>query len=394
MSEIIRLANLYKRDSKGALRKWGIEQREHQYRTVSGAEGATLVRSEWTDAQTTNAGRANERGPKEQADFEIAAAYKKKRDEGYCDTVDAALVSTFREPMLAEKYAPKHVTFPVYSQPKLDGIRCLARKDGLWSRNGKPIVSCPHIMEALHNVFVDYPNLVIDGELYNHDLKAEFEQIVSLTKKQKPTDADLAKSKALIQYHVFDIQSADEYTARWMFIDEKLFDFSEMFIDEKLFDFSEDEEDNGGYGLPSCIQRVYSAYCPDQEHLDLVYRNYLGEGYEGQMIRNPKSQYEFKRTKNLLKRKEFLDQEFIIHDIVEGVGNRSGMAGRIEYKTKDGKVFGSGIRGGVEHNRMLLEQRASYIGGTGTVRFQNWTEDGVPRFPVTVSVWAKGAQRL
>lgn len=374
MSEIIRLPNLYKKDSKGALRKWGIEQREHQYRTVSGAEGAVLVRSEWTDAQTTNAGRANERDPKEQADFEIAAAYKKKRDEGYCDTVDAALVSTFREPMLAEKYAPKHVTFPVYSQPKLDGIRCLARKDGLWSRNGKPIVSCPHIIEALAPFFVRWPSLVLDGELYNHALKTEFEKIVSLTKKQKPNEADLKKSKELIQYHIFDL--FDIHSDEVSFNDRNHALFNEPLL------------------AVSSVVLVETWFHHDQEGLDEKYGDFLERGYEGQMIRIPKSKYEFKRTRALQKRKEFLDEEFIVHDIVEGIGNRSGMAGRIEYTTKDGKVFGSGIRGGVEFNRKLLQERQSYIGGTGTVRFQNWTEDGVPRFPVTVSVWAKGAQRL
>jgi DNA ligase-1 len=121
--------------------------------------------------------------------------------------------------------------------------------------------------------------------------------------------------------------------------------------------------------------------------LDELFQVYLEMGYEGQMVRLSTTPYENKRTKQLLKRKEFEEEEFLIHDIEEGTGNRSGMAGTIYLKKQDGAVFGSGVRGNRDSYRELLQNKTKYIGTLASVRFQNYTPDGVPRFPVVVKFW-------
>ena len=83
------------------------------------------------------------------------------------------------KPMLAYKVDKKPVDWSekVFMQPKLDGVRCVISKDGAFSRTGKPWLNIDHILSDLKPVFKRYPDLILDGELYNHDLKSDFEKI-------------------------------------------------------------------------------------------------------------------------------------------------------------------------------------------------------------------------
>ena len=114
--------------------------------------------------------------------------------------------------MLAQKYEDRKdgLVYPLYSQPKLDGIRCIVSWDdnnGLVAktRNGKVIDAVPHILNSLELFFINDPDAVLDGELYNHDLKDNFNKITSLVRKQKPvrsasdTDASFTKKQGAFE---------------------------------------------------------------------------------------------------------------------------------------------------------------------------------------------------
>jgi len=354
---------LYKRTTTGAVQQWSQEIDGHRYRTVSGQAGGRLVTSEWTVCEGKNAGRANATTPEEQAAREVEANYTKKRKEGYHDSVEA--IDTARQAvMLAKEYADHEDkvfsgVFRPHSQPKLDGMRCLARVDGLWSRQGNRIVSVPHIERALAPVFAEYPDMVLDGELYNHALKADFNRIISLCRKAKPTAQDLDESAALIEYHIYDVPS-----------DTRVF----LERNQVLHML----EDRGR--LRSPLHRVATEIVKNQEHMDALYEDYLDDGYEGQMIRLH-APYQGKRTSDLLKRKEFQDAEFRVLDIVEGIGNRSGMAGYAVLALQDGRTFKANCLGPREYLRDLLARREAMIGTWGTVLYFRLTPDGVPRFP-------------
>ena len=199
---------LYKKTSTGATQIWYMEQDNDKYRTISGQIDGKKVTSAWTLPEPTNVGKKNERLGAAQAEFEIKATYKKKLEKDYHETVDSIEEGAhIYECMLAEKYdeamesrdhVPNHSN--MYSQPKLNGMRCPARANGLWTRNGKPITAAPHIFEALEEVFGDFPKLVIDGELYNHKFKDDFNEIMSIFKKKKPNTEQLQKAKELGQF--------------------------------------------------------------------------------------------------------------------------------------------------------------------------------------------------
>ena len=374
---------IFKKDSKGKTRVWFMEQDGSKYRTHAGILDGAIVVSEWTQCSGTNIGRANERDPIAQATFEIEAAYEKKLTREYHRTIDAIDGGAhFFKPMLAHKFEADKFT-PGFAQPKLDGVRCIATKDGMFSREGKPIPGAPHIHEALACLFEIDPSLVLDGELYNHEFKDDFNAIISMVKKANPSPDRLAEIRAKVQYHVYDMPS-------------HLGTFDER--SDKLNDIITD------LGVDFIID-VPTFVVDDLEAHDVLHGQWLTEGYEGSMWRAD-APYEQKRSKTLLKRKEFQDAEFELFRIEEGQGNWSGMAKRALVLVPDAKInpgdefvedgelrrfvsgvspgpnavraVGSGIKGSMGRARELLNEDHKVV----TIQFFALTPDGVPRFPV------------
>lgn len=348
---------IYKLDTKGKTRTWRQEIDGNRYRTIAGILGGNLVTSEWTTC-TGKQGRTDE----EQALFEVEAAYKNKLTREYHRDLSACSGGAhFFKPMLAHTY--EKFPGPCYAQPKLDGARCIATKDGLFSRQGKPFVSVPHIWEALAPVFRYNPEVILDGELYNHDLKDDFGQIMSLIRQSKPTAEDLDRSLELIQFHVYDMPSVT-----------KNFGIRSAVVNEAL-----------NMAKSRHLAEVATHTILDEEELDRFHVDQMANGYEGSIIRLDRP-YEQKRSKSLLKRKEFKDSEFPVVSIEEGLGNWSGVAKSVTCRLPDGRTFGAGIKGTRERAAQLLGEKHTEV----TVRFFEYTPDGVPRFPVAIDFHGEG----
>ena len=121
-----------------------------------------------------------------------------------------------KKPMLAYPVSDKPINYndKVFMQPKLDGVRCVIQCEWpttmqpvvkAYSRTGKEWKNIDHILFNLKPWFALNPNIILDGELYNHDLKDDFEKIISLVRKQKPDDIDALESADLVQFHCYDI---------------------------------------------------------------------------------------------------------------------------------------------------------------------------------------------
>ena len=363
-----KLDTLFKLDTKGKLRVWWVEIDGGKIRNVSGLEDGEKVESGWKQMKAKNSGKSNATTPEEQARVEAASLYEKQTGKGgYHYERDNADKKTYFEPQLAKTYAdmlPINYSEVVYSQPKLDGHRCIGTVNGLYTRNGKRYVSVPHVELALLKYFKYNPHIVTDGELYNHELRENFNEISSCVRKTKPTQEDLEQSEK-IQYHIYDIFD----TTR----PDLPFAERQHLIEELR-------------GVSDHIEVVETSEVLDQEMLDHLYQRYLEDGYEGQMIRY-NNMYENKRSKNLIKRKEFFDEEFKLLDIIEGEGNWAGYAKTLVIDLGDGRTSSSGLRGNQEFTRNLLLEKDKWVGGTVTVRFPNKTPDGIPRFPVAVAFY-------
>jgi len=368
MKFIEQLPKLYKRDSKGKTRVWEVEvgYSNDDYagiRTVAGLDNGKKVTSEWNLSEAKNVGKSNSTTAYTQAQAEAKALWDKRIEKEYF--VDIGMIDSYDkfDPMLAGDYTKVKVK-PTsgYSQPKLDGIRCIANSKGLWTRTGKPITSCPHILEEVRDLLESNPNVTLDGELYNHELKQDFNKIVSLVRKTKFTDDDLAESQRLVQYHVYDIHCSSNPDVTFSIRNVEL----EEYVTESFEQY---------------VHLVPTTFYNDQDELDELYSAYTADGYEGQMVRLDEK-YENKRSKYLLKRKEFITEEFEVVSMEEGQGNWSGHTKRFILRLADGREVGAGVRGNQDQLSKLWESQETP--SWATLRYFDLTPDGIPRFPVVI----------
>jgi len=363
MQNITSLASLYKRDTKGKLRIWTIEygfdsEDVAGIRTISGLVDGQKITGEWNISVAKNTGRSNATTSKTQAMAEAQSEWTKKADKEYFENVKDVDSYELFKPMLAHDFTKTPVDSG-YTQPKLDGIRCVVDKNGMHTRGGKPINSCPHIWESVKHIIEANPDIVLDGELYNHELKADFQKIVSLVRKVKCRPEEIAESSEKVEYHIYDMfdknNTSMTFTTRSKWLADNV-------AGNKIVLVSTDKADTSA-------------------DIDRLYGEYTQAGYEGQMIRQD-AQYECKRSKTLLKRKEFITEEYDIVSIEQGQGNWTGYAKKFNLAMKDGRTFSSGVRGSQTQLKALWEstEKPTWV----TCRYFELSNDGIPRFPVVI----------
>lgn len=269
------------------------------------------------------------------------------------------------KPMLAYKAGIKPIDFSeqVFIQPKLDGVRCLFTKDGAFSRTGKQFMNVWHLESQLKEFFTIHPNVVLDGELYNHQLKDDFEKIISLVRKQKPTIDDRNEATELINFHVYDfIHSIPaDYKTR-----HEVLDNWRALLD---WDYTN-------------VYMLTTIPINDHESARAIHDANLAGGFEGSIIRLNKP-YEQKRSYNLQKFKDFSDKEAMIIDYVEGKGKRTGTLGKFIMRDENGIEFGCPPGKGFTHAdlRDMLNNIDDYIGKEATFTYFERTKANSYRHP-------------
>lgn len=389
-----KLQTLYKVDTKGKLREWTMHIDGNSFYAVKGLVEGKKTQDKPTQTIAKNVGRSNETTPEEQAVLQAQAKFQKKLDSGYALNEIDAQEKKFYEPMLAHNYKDRksELKYPIYSQPKLDGIRCVVRMEDDTlvgrTRNGKEIECIPHILKSLNSFFLAYPNAILDGELYNHDLRDNFNKITSLVRKQKPVksakmtdnafakkvteyEERLAEAEETIEYHVYDVPYLDDSCT-----EKTIFDMRFTQLKNALNKNSNIIQHN--------VLLVETSEVHTEDDLDNLYGQYLDLGYEGQMVRKDEG-YENKRSTTLLKRKEFIDAEYRVIDIDVGNGNRSGTAKHLVcFCDKTKQTFNSNIKGSFDYLKEIYDNRKHYIGQLATIKFFQLTPDGIPRFPYAI----------
>lgn len=372
---------LYKLDTKGKIRVWFVEQEGPKYHVVAGLKDGKLVTAEWTTAEPKNIGKINETTAEEQATKEIEALYEVQLNQGrYFNNLADIENETYFKPMLAEKYNDRKSLLenhfsqgkPVYVDRKLDGGRLVLSNKGMFTREGKEYFSCPHIYEYLKDYLVKHPNIILDGELYNHEYHDNFNKIQSLIMKKKPTELDLLESREKVKYYIYDIFDKDN---------------PDLIFSERL----------------GSLLNLYENYIQNIEHknsfvmvehtltwsfdgLDDHFSKSLEEGYEGQIIRFDVP-YENKRTKYLLKRKDRIDREYVIQGIDFGEGNWAAVPKTMSFLTDEGKPFKGTLKGSREELIEKYSDESYWIGKLAEVAFPNYTPAGIPRQAIITKVY-------
>ncbi len=269
------------------------------------------------------------------------------------------------KPMLAHKLDESKIDWskPVYMQPKLDGVRCLFTKDGAFSRTGKQFMNVQHIEKMLKHFFNEKPDVILDGELYNHDLRNDFEKIISLVRKQKPTDKDRAEAHEMIQYHVYD------YTNTLM---NNVVNYKYRLHQLTCSDI-----------YCWSVQYVKTRRVPTPAMTKVVHQEFLDLGYEGSILRTD-TPYKHGRSWGLMKFKDFHDAEATIIGYEAGKGKRVGTIGKFLMEDDNGIKFGCPPGKGYTYADMtnMLENVHDYIGKEATFTYFERTKAGSYRHPL------------
>ena len=257
-----------------------------------------------------------------------------------------------------------------FIQPKLDGVRCIITKQGAYSRNGKQFHNCKHILTELKPVFDDNPYIILDGELYNHKFKNNFNKIISLVRKQKPTQQDKFEAASYLQFHCYDLFSnyVDPEPAN-SFANLSFIDRTQAITNFVYF-----------YKL-KFTREVDTKVIFSENELNKYHKQNKANGYEGSMLRQNKP-YEQKRSYTLQKVKDWSDTEITITDYIEGRGKFKNGLGKFIGVDSDNRIVEVPWpsltildRQGIWHNR------ASYIGKQLTFEYFERTPSGAYRFP-------------
>lgn len=357
---------LFKTTSSGATQTWTIAVDGATLITTFGQLGGKLQEARDTITVGKNVGRANETTPEEQALSEAQSQWEKKlKNKGYVQSLEAAAAGEADAsvaggilPMLAHTFDKQghKITYPAYTQPKLDGHRCIAMVEGgtvrLWTRTRKPITGVPHINRALEALNLP-DGTVLDGELYNHDYRDKFEQLTSFIKRPEPK-----AGHEVVQYHVYDLVNSFPFSLRL----------------RMLFQMSPDL-----YGSP--IVLVNTVQVANESEAMEAFDLYMEQGYEGAMLRNANSLYVNKRSYDLIKVKLQQDSEFTITGVESGRGRMADKAIFI-CALPNGSTFRCKMKGSLDALKQYVDDPSLAIGKQLTVQYQNLTADGIPRFPV------------
>jgi ATP-dependent DNA ligase len=310
-------------------------------------------------SQGKNIGKVNETNPKEQAIVYMNGRINGLRDEGYKDTIEQCNTKYKTDAngrklvMLAAKNHSK-VKFPCYVQRKYDGMRCVASKEQgtilLRTRNGKMIGHLTHLEDQIKILGNKYE---LDGELYCHG--KTLREIISMVKREQVSNSQ-------IQYRVYDV-------------------ISEQLQGERL--------EKVKWAIKICgkdIIEVPTYKCNTWDDIKTLFAQFIKEGYEGAIIRNPDGLYECGyRSNNLIKYKHFEDEEFEIVSANEATGRDKGTIIFV-CKTKAGKEFRVRPQGTREERGKWWDTWKTFIGKKLTVRFVEYTEYGIPFHPVGLCV--------
>lgn len=348
--------------------------------TLNGIVNGKMVKHEQIINEGKNKHKKNETSIKEQALLEAQRKHLQKIKQGYAPKNDllsneSTVTPKILKPMLATEYKSNKIQFPVFVQPKLDGVRCMIHRNNneiiFQSRMNTIYEPLNHLLEDINHFFSNMcpsfaKDIILDGELYCHGMP--FEKITGIVRRSKNEHPD----KHMIQYHIYDCfyhndKNEIPYSDRYMIL-KSVFDahpFKNLILVETKL--TKDEK--------------------ELEHYHKIYTT-MEIPYEGIMIRSCQGPYKQQsRSKDLQKYKKFLDEEFEIIGHHEGKGSHKDTP-IFECRLQDdpSKTFHVMLQGTISYRKNMMKNITSYYGKFLTVKYQEKSVNGIPRFPVGIEI--------
>lgn len=361
-----RWPTLYGKASTGKVKVWRIWAEENGNGTATiltehGYEDGEMQRATVTLFGGKNIGRANETNSFQQACLEATSKWNKKRDKKYVlEKADLKKIDNSPLPMLAQdfKKRSKDIEWPAYIQPKLNGIRCLARKLDkktirYTSRGGKTFLALEHLTPHLLKIM--QIEETFDGELFTKELT--FQEITAAVKREKTVNPNTVK----LEFWIYDC------------IRETSFDDRTKYLRKVLTE-------------KGPIVFVPTRLAKNKVTVMKMHQQMVEAGYEGTIVRNMMGLYKTNhRSVDLQKYKDFIDEEFKIVGGKQGVGKDEGAVTFI-CVTEEDKQFDCRPRGTYEQRQKWWRGLSKLLGKKLTVRYQNRTDENKPYLPVGISI--------
>lgn len=394
MSSILTLPTLYNTTiGTSRSKQWAVSVLDNEDNTFTihsehGLVGGKQVSHNTIISEGKNKGKKNETTPRDQALLEAQRDWDKKVKQGYVEQLveleekpkkPSSKSGRLLKPMLAIEFnmeKEKSIGFPVFIQPKLDGVRCLIYKENdkiiFQSRQNTIYDDFDHLIPELQHLisqFGDQENLILDGELYTHGMP--FEQITSMVRSSKGKRKNIEE----LNYHVYDCFYSGETN-----LDKNSMSYNDRYqVLRRAF---------GDTIYPKLVL-VETTLVNSKLDIENFHTHYttLREPYEGVMIRTTDGVYKQQgRSKDLQKYKKFMDEEFEVVGHHEGTGCHSGTPiFECRSNVNREKTFGVTMQGTLESKRKMMENVEGYYGKKLTVKYQEKSVDGVPRFPVGIA---------
>lgn len=229
------------------------------------------------------------------------------------------------------------VSFPAFTQPKIDGIRCVGSEDGLFSRNKLKFDKHPEILSEVQYLCNKY-KVILDGDLYNPDLNLQ--QLVSAVKAPKDVS---------VYYYIFDIIDTE------LSFGNRLLKLLEILGKEKQLKF---------------IRSINTEVVNNHFEIHEKHESYIKQGYEGTIIRND-SPYQLGECYNVFKYKDFFDEEFMVKNVLPN--------GSFVMLMPDGKSTFKGTPScSKEDKKRFYKDRVNIIGKKATIQYAKKTVAGFP----------------
>jgi hypothetical protein len=359
------LPTLYSRNQDGSVQQWTIFYDEDGYWTESGRVDGVITQHGKVACVGKNLGKKNETTAAQQAASEARSKFDKKLKTGHFEDVAHIDNFYFVEPQLAvalDKVKAGLVT-PCLVQCKYNGGCVIATRKGLFSRKGEEYLSIPHIQQALKPIFDKYPNAVLHGEAFNEGLRQHLNEIMKILRRTvNVTSEVLQRSEQLVRFYIYDGYGFEGMEEETPYKDRKA------------------AIDNIIAGHPKYLFQVPTAKCLTQKEVWALYQSYIDDGHEGAIVRYEDNIYEHKRTQKLIKLKPTDDDEFLVVALHEGTGDWAGTARRVDFKMKNGEVFGGNFKGKFEQAKDAWEHPEKYVGKVVTVSYNGLTGLNTPNF--------------
>lgn len=292
---------------------------------------------------------------------------------------------------LAHPYSPSRVNFETeewYGSRKLDGVRCICRKEGnavsFYSRNGKEFETLGRIADDVKKI---PGNFILDGEvcMVNKNGAEDFQGIMKEIRKK---DHTIKNPKFL----VFDCLTIEEFDTH-----KGIANLSDRLARVPIKCIEQTEDGIGGF---SSLEYVDQVLIKNVDQFTEMVKDAELNGYEGIMVRK-NSLYEGTRSHNLLKVKKFYDAEYTVLECVNGTIRWTENGQQIEKEClsnitiehKGCKVsVGSGFS--KEQREYYLNRHAELIGKTVTIQYfeetVNMNGGYSLRFPVIKHIYNNG----